>query len=96
MLRRVALVRIDVSEEVRASVISSSETSVLTSSTGRNIPEDCILHEINVQNRSLPEMLIAAAANINVLAIIPAGSCGCSYDIVREVALHLPKTKFHC
>jgi hypothetical protein len=39
MLRRVALVSTDVSEELRA-----SETSVLTRATWRNIPEDAILH----------------------------------------------------
>jgi hypothetical protein len=37
MLRRVALVRTDVSEECSA-------MSVLTRATWRNIPEDCILH----------------------------------------------------
>jgi hypothetical protein len=39
MLRRVALVRTDVSEELNA-----SETSVLTRVARRNIPKDAILH----------------------------------------------------
>jgi hypothetical protein len=39
MLSRVALVRTDISEELRA-----SKTSILTRATRRNIPEDTILH----------------------------------------------------
>jgi hypothetical protein len=45
MLRRVALVRIDVSEEPGA-----SETSALTRTTWRNIPEDTILHSHHREN----------------------------------------------
>jgi hypothetical protein len=45
MLRRVALVRTDVSEE-----LSASETSVLTRATRRNIPENTILHSHRREN----------------------------------------------
>jgi hypothetical protein len=45
MLRRVRLVRIDVSEE-----LSASETSVLTRRTRRNITEDTILHSHRRKN----------------------------------------------
>jgi hypothetical protein len=45
MLRRVALVRTDVSE-----VLSSSETLVLTRLTRRNIPEDVIIRSHRREN----------------------------------------------
>jgi hypothetical protein len=54
MLRHVILVRTDVSEDLSASIIrvtrSSSETSVFTSVTRRNIPEDAILHSHRREN----------------------------------------------
>jgi hypothetical protein len=63
MLRRVALVRTDASEELSASftrvtrigelgttldAYSSSETSVLTRATRRNVQEDTILHMLDL------------------------------------------------
>jgi hypothetical protein len=45
MLRHVALVRTDVSEEP-----GTSETSVLTRASPRNIPEDTILHSHSSEN----------------------------------------------
>jgi hypothetical protein len=57
MLRCVALVRIDVSEEHSASIIrvmmkalSSSKTSVLTRATRHTIPGDAILHSHRREN----------------------------------------------
>jgi hypothetical protein len=53
MLRRVALVRTDVSEQ-----LSNSETSVLTRATRRNITGDAIPLEIIVQKIFLEDYLL--------------------------------------
>jgi hypothetical protein len=44
MLRRVALVRSDISGDLVMEAVISSEISVLTRATRRNIPEDCNIH----------------------------------------------------
>jgi hypothetical protein len=50
LLRRMALVRTDVSEEVSAFIIRVTTTSVLTRPTRRNIPEGGILHSHRREN----------------------------------------------
>jgi hypothetical protein len=50
MLRRVALVRTDVSEEPSASFIMVTRIGELGTTTRRNIPEDTILHSHRREN----------------------------------------------
>jgi hypothetical protein len=64
-LRRVALVITDVSEELSASILvtlmmealSSSEMSVLTRATRRNVPEDGVLHSHRRENQKSYKVL---------------------------------------
>jgi hypothetical protein len=65
MLRRVDLVRTDVLEE-----LSTSETSVLTIATRRNIPEDAILHSHRRENLKSHK----TRAGLQVRPRIPAGA----------------------
>jgi hypothetical protein len=51
MLHCVALVRTDITEELGSSImeaLSSSEMSVLTRATRRNIPEEGVLHNLMI------------------------------------------------
>jgi hypothetical protein len=64
MLRRAALVRTDVSEELSASFIRVTRigelgTTVLTQATRRNIPEDTILHSHHHENLKSYKILFA-------------------------------------
>jgi hypothetical protein len=83
MLRRVALVRTDVSEErVVASVVpsspilvilmkealSSSQTSVIARATRRNIPEDTILHSHFIIVLSRLTVSISVFSNLATLS----------------------------
>jgi hypothetical protein len=76
MLRRVALVRTEVLE-----ALSSCETSVLTRTTLRNIPEDAILH-------SHPRENLKSYTTLN----LPAIHC-CQPLLTRDVIL---RSLQHC
>jgi hypothetical protein len=85
LLRRVALVRTDVSEEPGA-----SETSVLTRATRRNNPEDTILHCTYLSEvTSVTEVRMHVTENQpsnNVGGSIPASRERCQIEINYEYA----------
>jgi hypothetical protein len=73
MLRRVALVSTDVSQE-----LSTSETSVHTRATRRNIPEDVTLHSHRLEN-------LMSYTVIHILKI--ATKTACRWCSVQTVTL---------
>jgi hypothetical protein len=87
MLRRLALVRADVSE-----ALSSSETSVLTRATRRNIPEDPILQTYNllIKHEILPTQpivmhmeLCQCEPNVAVFKSINLYNCTIQIEILQ-------------
>jgi hypothetical protein len=84
MLRRVTLVRTDVSEEPRTFIrvppilvtlmkeaLGSSETSILTRATRRNIQEDTILHSHRRENLKsyIVRLLLTTVAFLAVASV---------------------------
>jgi hypothetical protein len=111
MLRRTALVRTDVSGELRASIIrvtrigelgtalgvtsnrnkpgalGSSEMSVLTRATRRNIPEDGILHSTAVKTSNLTRKFLSSLNSLCSKSYWPVGNGNyCKY--IRKQRRH--------
>jgi hypothetical protein len=81
ILRRVALVRTDVSEELSASFITVTrigEMSILKRATRRNIPEDAILH------RHRREKLKSSTTLTRILVATHASSADSSCSAVKH------------
>jgi hypothetical protein len=89
MLRRVVLVRTDVSEAP-----SSSEMSVLTRATQRNIPEDTILHVMTVLCvQNIVHILIGNGIQVYLMSVQAADCNTDHYLVVAKVRERLAVNK---